>query len=72
MTDLKASTGPFLLQFATSIVAPRSALERRYDATRQLTQVFDGTRWRDALDAGEEDPPRTIHTFVSRETTDDN
>ena len=72
MTNRQGSTGPFLLRFATTIVAPRSARESRYDVTRQLTQVFDGTHWRDALDAGDEDPPRTIHTFVSRETTDDN
>lgn len=61
---------PFLHQFATPIPA-RSSLALRYDATRQIVQVFQNDRWIDAPDASDEAQGATRKTAVAQETTDD-
>ena len=61
---------PFLFRFTEPIPeSPRHSL--RYDAQRQISQMFIGGKWVDSLDAPSPLMASTRETKVDRETTDD-
>jgi hypothetical protein len=66
----RADNLPFLHQFARPIPA-RSSLALRYDAERQIAQVFENGQWIDTPDASDEALRATRKTAVAQETTDD-
>jgi len=61
---------PFLLRFARPV--PEEPLwPLRYDAVRQITQIFQNGRWIDAPDSSSETAGVSRKTAVGGETTDD-
>jgi len=61
---------PFLFRFTTPIPeSPQSLL--RYDAQRQVSQIFAGGKWVDGPDSSSHLMLSTRETRVPRETTDD-
>lgn len=61
---------PFLFRFTELMPeSPRHPL--RYDAQRQIAQVFIGGKWVDSLDAPSPLMVATRETRVPRKTTDD-
>jgi hypothetical protein len=61
---------PFLMHFAEAI-PDRKRHKIRYDASRQISQVFIDGRWIDSSDALAEDQNDTTITATRNETTDD-
>jgi hypothetical protein len=63
--------GPFLLRYAGTLpsVSPSPLV---YDPGNQVSRVRTDRGWIIGLEAGTNDPPRTITTLVRAETTDDN
>lgn len=63
-------TAPFLFRFAERLPGV-TYRPLRYDASRQVSQVFVDGRWIDTVDASVEAAVSTRETRVQRETTDD-
>ena len=61
---------PFITMFAVPIGQTNQQLFR-YDEQRQVSQVFVGSCWVDAVTARESEPRWTRVTKVHQETTDD-
>jgi hypothetical protein len=65
-------TSPFLLQFRGAIASgDDQVVMRRYDGDRSVSQVLEGGRWVDHVNARKQEPVPTRFTKVDRETTDD-
>ncbi|MGA2260159.1 MAG: hypothetical protein ABSH28_01850 [Acidobacteriota bacterium] len=70
MIDDKRNLIPFLFCFAKPLPDPPSR-QLRYDAARQIAQVFIAGEWLDTPDAPDEVIANTKITKIKMETTDD-
>ena len=61
---------PLIARFASKLRDDRTEVYR-YDAVRQLSQLWDGSQWVDTAQARRDISPETRITKVSQETADD-
>jgi hypothetical protein len=69
-TSVQRAGLPFLWRFVKSLPEEPSS-HVRYDAARQIAQVFQNGEWIDSPDAANETMGGTRKTAVAQETTDD-
>jgi len=71
MTIEQLAELPLLFRFAEEIVERSPSPVLRYDAIRQVSQVFENDKWVDSPDATSDPNRQSKTTFVESETTDD-